>query len=200
MGECDQHSASNSILATAHAPKTSRFDDTRERVRSVGGRYRERMEPNATSGARTLVPSDRCQNKQTGEGPGREGVPEGRTSAGNGVVWEISERSSDGYPGGSHPVGAGGDGLRRGAVPGRPGQVGPEAGSGLLRRFPAPGKARGKALSSSPALCLVGAPAPALRRAPEMPTSGSSVTTWVTRPPHTAPWVLRAHGSVPVTQ
>lgn len=54
-----------------------------------------------------------------GKAGGREGVPGGRTSAGNGAVWEISERSS----GGSHPSGHGRRWLapRRGPRPTRTG-------------------------------------------------------------------------------
>lgn len=111
-----------------------------------------------------------------------------------------SERRSGGFPGGSHPSGHGRRWLapRRDPRPTRTGgscgREGLAASPRRLRRFPAPGRARGKALSSSPAFVSPGGRQhQALRRVPEMPAVGSSVTTWFTRSPHTAHWVLRAH-------
>lgn len=84
-----------------------------------------------------LAPSDRCRNKRTVAPGGRVGVSVGRTSAGSrgglgslgGEVWPVSSLQLRGW----RRAGPGGDGLRRRAVPGRPGQVGPEKGRGFLR-------------------------------------------------------------------
>lgn len=94
-----------------------------------------------------LAPSDRCRNKRTVAPGGRVGVSVGRTSAGSrgglgslgGEVWAVSSLQLRGW----RRAGPGGDGLRRRAVPGRPGQVGPEKGRGfgepaVLRRLPQP--------------------------------------------------------------
>nr|XP_044636036.1 signal recognition particle 19 kDa protein isoform X1 [Equus asinus] len=73
-----------------------------------------------------LAPSDRCRNKRTVAPGGRVGVSVGRTSAGSrgglgslgGEVWPVSSLRLRGW----RRAGPGGDGLRRRAVPGRPGQ------------------------------------------------------------------------------
>uniref|UniRef100_A0A8C4M6X8 Signal recognition particle 19 kDa protein n=1 Tax=Equus asinus TaxID=9793 RepID=A0A8C4M6X8_EQUAS len=74
-----------------------------------------------------LAPSDRCRNKRTVAPGGRVGVSVGRTSAGSrgglgslgGEVWPVSSLRLRGW----RRAGPGGDGLRRRAVPGRPGQA-----------------------------------------------------------------------------
>lgn len=82
-------------------------------------------------------------------GQGKAGDAKAFRGAGLPPEMGWSGKSQSGVPAGLTRVGTGGDGLRRGAVPGRPGQVGPEAGRGLLR-------ARGACGASQPRERLAG--------------------------------------------
>ncbi|XP_045427799.1 signal recognition particle 19 kDa protein isoform X4 [Pipistrellus kuhlii] len=112
------------MLATAHAPKTPRFEDTREkhrrRLRTLSREDRaQRHVRSRDSGAERQVPE-----QTDGERPGtprRSGGQDFRRKWG--CLGNQSSGVPAGLPAGLTPVGAGGDGLRRGAVPGRPGQV-----------------------------------------------------------------------------